>query len=86
MSTIVLGIHMTQPTTTSSTRIQGTQGMVLAIVRQMGRQYAVGRDKSRLLLKIDDFWPNFRAFPEAVEALFAGFADRFEDATTTGRG
>jgi hypothetical protein len=51
----------------------------------MGYQGPKGSE-IRLLLKMDDFWPNFQAFPDAVEALFAGFGDRFEDATTTGRG
>jgi hypothetical protein len=42
----------------------------------MGFQCPKGSEVT-LLLKMDDFWPGFGASPEAVEAIFAGFADRF---------
>jgi hypothetical protein len=57
---------------------QGTQGLVLPVLRNMGRQCPIGLE-THLFLKLDSVYPGLGKEPSALEALLEGLTERFRD-------
>jgi len=64
-------------------RKEGTQGLVLAVVREIGKQCPVGREPE-LLAGLNRFWPAMQNHPAAVSALMDGLKSRLTEVTAKG--